>query len=282
MRLLISPNLKMENAEEKILYIAKNISKYGMQPCMLKKTQGYLKISNDNKELLILDSVDDCDMVVALGGDGTIFHSAFDALEYDKPVLGINGGRLGFLSQMEINDLTPLEDIAQKNYRIERRLVLEALIETDKTVYKRLAINDIVFSRESRGRIIDLDVSCNDEFVGRYRADGLIFATPTGSTAYSLSAGGPIVDPSMDCIVFTPICSHSVFDRSILFNCNNEISISHKFPDKNDRLMIIADGNPIVAKGNIKSIKIRMSQKRTGFVCIEGRTFFRTFNQKFK
>ncbi len=280
MRLLISPNLKMENAEEKILYVAESIKKYAMQPCMLRKTKDYFKIAD--ADILILDTIDDCDIVVAIGGDGTIFHSAFDALKYDKPVLGINGGRLGFLSQMEINDLTPLEDIANGNYRVERRLVLEALIETDKTSYKRLAINDIVFSRESRGRIIDLDVSCNGEFVGRYRADGLIFATPTGSTAYSLSAGGPIVDPSMDCIIFTPICSHSVFDRSILFNCSNEINISHKFPDKDDHLMIIADGNPIIAKENIKSIKIKMSQKRTAFICIEGRTFFRTFNQKFK
>ena len=281
MRLLIYPNLKMDGARDKILYVAENILKYGMEPCLSKKAKEVLGF-RDNEGLTILDSMSDCDIVVALGGDGTIFHSAFDALEHDKPVIGINGGRLGFLSQMEISDLTPLKEISNGNYQIERRLVLEAEIETDSGTSKYLAINDIVFSRESRGRIIDLDVSCNKEFVGRYRADGLIFATPTGSTAYSLSAGGPIVDPSMDCIVFTPICSHSVFDRSILFNCSNEISISHKFPDKDDQLLIIADGNPLNIKDTVKSIKIRMSQKRTGFICIKGRTFFRTFNQKFK
>ena len=281
MRLLISPNLKLENAAEITLTVANSIHSYGMEPCLLTTAADTLSL-NSHDGLTIADSIDYCDIVVAVGGDGTIFHCAFDALKSNKPILGINAGRLGFLSQMELSDLSCLSDISKGNYSIENRMVLEAEIITEAESLSYLAINDIVFSRSDVGRIIDLNVECNGEYVGSYRADGLIFATPTGSTAYSLSAGGPVVDPSMDCIVFTPICAHSVFDRSVIFNCNNEISISHKIPDKNDKLIVIVDGQPVILKQSIKSIKIRMSNERTSFICVNGKNFYCTFNKKFK
>ncbi|MEG1973058.1 MAG: NAD(+)/NADH kinase, partial [Oscillospiraceae bacterium] len=225
---------------------------------------------------------DSCDIIVAVGGDGTIFHCAFDALLCDKPILGINAGRLGFLSQMELSDLSPLQYIPSNKFTVEKRMVLEAFIKTSSVDTSFLAINDIVFSRSHLGRIIDLDVKCNDEFVGSYRADGLIFATPTGSTAYSLSAGGPVCDPSMDCIVFTPICAHSVFDRSVLFSGDKEIEVSHKFPDEGDKLIVVVDGQPVLLEETIENITIKMSQKRTQFIVLNGKNFYCTFNKKFK
>src|SRR5574344_2070196 len=131
MRLLISPNLKLENAAEITLTVADNIRSYGMEPCILATAADTLSLNYSHDGLIVADSIDYCDIVVAVGGDGTIFHCAFDALKSNKPILGINAGRLGFLSQMELSDLSCLSDISKGNYSIENRMVLEAEIITE-------------------------------------------------------------------------------------------------------------------------------------------------------
>ena len=167
-----------------------------------------------------------CDAVVAIGGDGTIFHAAADAMRFEKPVLGINAGRLGFLAQAEGDDLSPLDRFAAGDYEIERRLVLQAEVARAGKTEIFYAVNDAVITNPDFGLISEIEVRCGGESVGSYRGDGIIFATPTGSTAYSLSAGGPIADPDVDCMILTPLASHSLVSRSIVFAAQRVLTVT--------------------------------------------------------
>ncbi len=223
-----------------------------------------------------------CDAVIAVGGDGTIFHAAADAMIWEKPVLGINAGRLGFLAQMELDDLSPLADFVAGRYTVEERLVLEAeIIRPERKKKTVRAINDIVFSRPDFGRVFDIEVCCNDGPVGVYRADGIIFATPTGSTAYSLSAGGPIADPTIDCIIMTPMASHSLVSRSIVFSAD-KILTAHSPDSGTDAFYLVADGRPVDAVAQNDIVIIRKSRFRTRFICLHGHNFYHILNEKMK
>ena len=162
------------------------------------------------------------ELVITFGGDGTLLSGARVALRYDIPLVGINLGTVGFLTEEEPGRLTEaLDKILEGKYRIEERSLLEALhVRTGKT---SVALNDIVMTRGGFARLIRVECRVNDEEYGSFTADGLIVATPTGSTGYSLSAGGPIVEPDMSCMIITPVCAHSlqhysgvVSDRSVI------------------------------------------------------------------
>jgi NAD+ kinase len=223
-----------------------------------------------------------CDVVAAIGGDGTIFHAASDAMFYDKPVLGINAGRLGFLAQIEADELSSLSELAEGRYTIEERLVLQAeLHRADGSVSTVYAANDIVFSRPDFGRVFDIEVCCGSDLVGVYRADGIIFATPTGSTAYSLSAGGPIADPTVDCMIMTPLASHSLVSRSIVFSGDQVLS-AHSPDSGTDAFYLVADGKTFDAVAQDDVVTIRKASYKTRFVCLQGRSFYHILNEKMK
>jgi len=151
------------------------------------------------------------DIIVVIGGDGTIIHSAKKAAEFSKPVLGINAGRVGYLAGLEGNELGKLKNLLSGDYSIKSRMLLS--VQIGEKEY--LSLNDAVISKGPVSRMIDITVKLHGECIS-YRADGLIAATPVGSTAYSLSAGGPIVDPDLDSIILTPICPQSLYARPIL------------------------------------------------------------------
>lgn len=158
----------------------------------------------------------DTDAVVAIGGDGTIMHVAKRAAALRLPILGINSGKLGFLAGMEIRDKeTALRALIIGNYVVEERLLLDITLQHAEKHF--LALNEVVVSRGGLSRLVDLQVQSDDGASMQYRADGMMIATPTGSTAYSLSAGGPVVDPRVPCMLLTPICPHSLYARSYVF-----------------------------------------------------------------
>lgn len=264
---------------------AEALRSYGMQVqctdediCRLSLPQGLCRAIACRRELIRT-----CDAVVAVGGDGTIFHAAAEAMYDEKPVLGVNAGRLGFLAQLEGDDLSPLSVFADGNYTIEERLVLEATIcregkENSLPIY---AVNDIVFSRPDFGRVFDIEVRCQEGLVGVYRADGIIFATPTGSTAYSLSAGGPIADPTIDCMIMTPIASHSLVSRSVVFS-GEKVLTAHSPDSGTDAFYLVADGKPVDAVAQNDLVTIRRSRFRTRFICLQGHDFYHILNEKMK
>lgn len=228
------------------------------------------------------DGIRKCDYVVAVGGDGTIFHAAAEAMLYDRAVLGINAGRLGFLAQAEAGDREKLKELVSGSFSLEERLVLSAEITRDDgTVKKAFAVNDIVIARPDFGRVCDIEVRCDGHFVGSYRADGLIFATPTGSTAYSLSAGGPIVDSTVSCILMTPLASHSLVSRSIVFDGGKTLRVQSPECAEN-AFFLLADGKAIDAVGENDAVTIKKAEYKTRFICLNGHNFYQVLTDKMK
>jgi NAD+ kinase len=162
------------------------------------------------------DLSESCDLIIAIGGDGTILNAARLVSTAPRPILGVNLGTLGFLAELSPDDVeTGLNEIAQGHFSIERRMTLEAtIVETGETVR---ALNDVLITKSSQSRIISLEMHEADRWVNTYVADGLIIATPTGSTAYALAAGGPIIEPSVDAMVAAPICPHALTVRPMVF-----------------------------------------------------------------
>lgn len=223
-----------------------------------------------------------CDMVLTIGGDGTIIHAARMAAPLNKPLLGINMGRLGFVAELEPDELDMLSRLADGEFSLEKRMMLKIEHKTASGVCEYYAVNDAVISRGSLSRLIDIDVSLAFErgFICSYRADGLIISTPTGSSAYSLAAGGPVVEPMMKCILMTPVCSHSLFARPVVFSHHSELSVSASCDD-NTEVFITIDGVQTVTVNKEDRILISTANIFTELVKLKDKSFYRVLKDKF-
>ena len=222
-----------------------------------------------------------CDIAITVGGDGTIIHAAKYAARFDKPLIGVNVGRLGFAAAIEIDGIRELTRILDGNYSVEERVLFDVEVIKNGVSKNYLAVNDAVIARGQLSKIIDLQVTLDDEEIAKYRADGLLFSTPTGSTAYSLSAGGPIIAPQLDCILMTPVCPHSLFSRSVIFEGNSVLTVSVKIPDECCCVLTI-DGEKNVDILADDIVKIKKSDLKLKFVSINKRNFYRKLNEKLK
>jgi NAD+ kinase len=178
-------------------------------------------------EVLPEEQVARADLVIAVGGDGTMLYAGSLTRENDIPLLGINRGRLGFLADVMTDDmLTSVDHILAGNYTVESRLLLSAELQrANGEAVTAIAFNDVVLQRSETGRMVDFETSVAGQFVNTHSGDGLIVATPTGSTAYALSCGGPIVEPHLDAMVVVPICPHTLTDRPIVIAASQPIMI---------------------------------------------------------
>ena len=201
------------------------------------------------------------DMIVVLGGDGTILHAAKRAASKGLPVLGINVGRLGFMAGLEPAELDRLSMLVTKNYEIDSRMMLEVQVDDGPISH---ALNDVVISKGAVASLIDIRVNCNTRLVGNYRADGLIVFTPTGSTAYSLSAGGPVIDPEFESLGLTPICPHSLISRTILFSPDEQICL---YPESTGRKSYLRlDGRQTAVLTSGMRVRVRRAKQKTRLV----------------
>lgn len=171
----------------------------------------------------------EAELVLVIGGDGSMLEAARRAAKNGIPVLGINMGRVGYMTELELTELELLDKVFGGEYRLDERAMLSVRIVSDKgqTRFRADALNEAVIANGSTARIIDVELFDGNEPVSTYRADGLVVATPTGSTAYSLSAGGPIVDPKLSCICVTPVCSHSLLARPLIFPDTAELKVKN-------------------------------------------------------
>lgn len=216
-----------------------------------------------------------CDVVVAIGGDGTIIHSAKKAALHNKAILGINAGRLGYLAGLEENEISLLDDLLNGNYEIEKRMLLSVELN-GKELY---CLNDAVISKGTHSRMIDITVSVGNDNVS-YRADGLIAATPTGSTAYSLSAGGPIIDPSLESIALTPICPQSLFARPILLHSDALVSITADPPEETGAFLTI-DGEESFSLSKNAVVWVKKAENiSVSLIKLQDRAFLTALSEK--
>jgi NAD+ kinase len=222
------------------------------------------------------------DLIVVLGGDGTLLAVARLVDGLGVPILGVNLGGLGFLTATTLEALFPtLEAVLRGDYTAEERLVLTALLSRrGARVAEQLALNDVVVAKGALGRLIDLDVRADGQPMTAYRADGLIIATPTGSTAYNLSAAGPILFPTMDAVVLTPICSHTLTNRPIVLPASIplEVRLLTDAPD----VVLSVDGHPgpPVAAGDV--VHVRQARARIRLIRDPRKSYFEVLRTKLK
>ncbi len=222
------------------------------------------------------------DLIVVLGGDGTLLSVARLVGGLGVPILGVNLGHLGFLTATALEALYPtLEAVLRGEYTAEDRMVLAASLSRNGDVLADyLALNDIVIAKGALGRLIDLEVSADGQLMTAYRADGLIIATPTGSTAYNLSASGPILFPTMDAVVLTPICSHALTNRPIVLPgaIQLEVSLLADMPD----VMLWLDGQPGLPVMPKDVVRIRQAEARIRLIRDPQKTYFQVLRTKLK
>jgi len=225
------------------------------------------------------------DLIVVLGGDGTLLSVAgcVGTADVDVPILGVNFGSLGFLTEATLPELyQSLEAALSGEARVEERLMLRATtMRRGVALLEHLALNDVVITKAARARMTDLSVSVGDEFVTRVKADGLIVATPTGSTAYNLAAGGPIVQPVVDAIVLTPIAPHMLTNRPIVIPASSLVRVQPMMAER-DELYVTFDGQEGYQLEAGDEVRIRCAERRVRLLKPSSRSYFEVLRQKLK
>lgn len=226
----------------------------------------------------------DTQCAIVLGGDGTMIQAANDLLHTGIPILGVNIGTLGFLTEVERQNLLPsLGQLVAGDYGVENRILLKGQIHrADALEDAGYALNDFVVSKRGMCRLISVDVYINDEWVDRYRADGLIAATPTGSTGYNLSAGGPVLAPSIHSLVITPICAHSLNKRSLVVSAGDSLrfEIGKSKEIAVDEAAVFADGRVLAPLESGDYIELTVPKEESRFVKLTKVSFFEKMRGK--
>jgi NAD+ kinase len=219
------------------------------------------------------------DVIISLGGDGTLLASARVVRDHGTPILGINLGSLGFLTQLTpVNLEETLTAVLEKRHRIEKRMVAEAEIEHGPEIDHPFALNDVVVDRGSVSRIISLDLYANDYFICSYAADGLIICTPTGSTAYSLAVGGPILTPMMNAFTVSPISAFSLTTRPIIFSGNDDLRVVVR--SKHSNPVLTLDGQVDCRLPQESSFIVRKADYYINFIVFRSNTFYDVLRSK--
>lgn len=215
------------------------------------------------------------DVMIVLGGDGTILKAARHCAVSGIPLLGINLGRIGYMAELELDELHMLSRLGSGEYKVERRMMLEADIGGERL----FALNEAVVGGASIFRIVEIELYCDEKPVNCYRADGLIASTPTGSTAYSMSAGGAVVDPRMDAMLITPICSHSLNATPLVFSAESELRMKN-VTSREEKLYINVDGCETRTLSLGESVTIRRSPETVSFIRLKDGGFYEVLRHK--
>ena len=227
------------------------------------------------------EELKNADMLLCFGGDGTILHSSKAATFHNIPVLGVNIGTMGFMAELEAGELNLLSRLATGQYTVEKRMMLSVDVQHEgQTIYNDTALNDIAITKGAVARVIQLDVFCDGVLAYNFAGDGVLVSTPTGSTAYSLSAGGPLVEPTARNIIVTPICAHTVQARPFVTSKDREITIRiGKTGRKN--AFLSTDGGRAVRLNLGDVVRVRRSRHETRLVRLKRTSFFEIINNKF-
>ena len=222
------------------------------------------------------------DAIICFGGDGTILHIAKTATRHDLPVLGVNIGTMGFMAELEGSELSELARLANDDYTLDERMMLDATVYRDRDiVFHDICLNDVAITKGSVGRIVHLNVKCDDVTAMECGGDGIIVATPTGSTAYSLSAGGPIVEPDARNIIITPVCAHDMLSRSMVMSDKRIVTVQMTQNVRRNAFLSVDGGKAIrMNMGDLAIIK--KSRLETRLVRLNDRSFYEVLNTKFQ
>lgn len=220
------------------------------------------------------------DILVCFGGDGTILHAAKDANQFNVPILGVNLGSVGFMAELELGELSMLSKLPAGKYDVEERMMLDVTVRRDgKVIYSDIALNDAALTKGAVARVVDLEVLGDKTTITKMSADGVVISTPTGSTAYSMSAGGPIVEPTAENIIVTPICPHALSARSFVLGHERTVSIKLGRMARKTAFLSVDGGKAFKLNGG-DVVEAKVSKSKTRLVRVTGRTFYEILNHK--
>ena len=283
MKVVLSPNpyrdkgLKAAQAAERVLR-STGVETVMCLPFELEK--GSVELPRHIRFQDAREELKTADMLICFGGDGTILHAAKDANACHVPVLGVNLGSVGFMAELEQGELSMLSRLASGKYTVEDRMMLDVAVRREgKVVYRDLALNDAVVSKGAVARVVDLEVCGDGTLISSFSADGVVVSTPTGSTAYAMSAGGPIVEPTAENIIVTPICPHALSARSFVLSRGRKVSVRLGKLTRRTAYLSVDGGRAFRLSGS-DTVELRESQSRTRLVRVTGRSFYEILNHK--
>jgi len=252
--------------------IKKKFDEYGVKVLISKKSAKLLGINGVEFDYMCKNS----DLLICVGGDGTLISISRKSYIYDKPILAINAGKLGFLTDINFNEIESFIDkLFLGDYRIDKRMVLNVFFHTKNGKKDAVAFNDIVFSRQMIGGMINLKGYIDGVLFNNYYGDGLIVSTPTGSTAYNLSSGGPVVYPLTEALILTPLCSHSLTQRPLILPVDFQVELKSK-----DDVSISLDGQENFNMKDYESVEFKIAPRGVKLIHRTERNYFKVLREK--
>lgn len=260
-----------KDANGSILSSIKEIVKKHMPDSNIKSYKDSIGLDEENTKEL--------DIVIVLGGDGTILRTARILAKYEIPIIGVNIGHLGFLAGVECSEFEwAVQRLKEGAFTLEERMMLKCTLKNSKGIFVYNSLNDIVISKGALSRIVRYDITVDNNFYNCFSADGVIISTPTGSTAYSYSAGGPIIYPNLSVIEITPICPHSTGIRTLVLDSKSEVGI--KIKQTNESIFLTVDGQESIQLDNFYSLTIGLSEWKCKIVRLGNYNYFDVLREK--
>lgn len=281
---ILTPNPYRDKNFQTVREAARVLKEAGMEVklCLPFEVDKSYELPKDLKFSRLDREIQNASVVVCFGGDGTILHMAKAATKHGIPILGVNIGTMGFMAELESSELDQLARLANDDYKIDKRMMLDVTVHRDRDIiFHDICLNDAAITKGAIARIVHLDVKCDGTMAMELGGDGVIVSTPTGSTAYSLSAGGPIVEPDATSMLITPICAHDVAARSLVVSEKREITVAMSINARRNAFLSVDGGKAL--RMNIGDVAtIRKSPLVTKLVRLKDRSFYDVINMKFK
>ena len=281
---ILTPNPYRDKNFQTVRQAAEVLKSCGIQPkiCLPFDVDRSFELPKDLRFSKLERELPNADLVICFGGDGTILHMAKAATRRGIPILGVNIGTMGFMAELESSELDKLALLAKGEYTLESRMMLDVVVQRDRDIiFHDICLNDVVVTKGAVARIVHLEVKCDGVPVMECGGDGVIVSTPTGSTAYSFSAGGPIVEPAAKNIIVTPICAHDVGSRCIVTSDKRVINVSIVKNARRNAFLSV-DGGRAQRLNMGDLVTVKKSNLETKLLRLKDRSFFDVVNAKFK
>lgn len=278
MKVFIVPCADKEKSIAALPSVINILKSTGVLPVLPESASGYCR-DYRAKYMDSASALRECDMLMTIGGDGMILEWGKRAAAEGKPVVGINTGRVGFMTAIDADETEKLRAIADGTYTVSRRMMLSAQFTHSGVTKEITALNDVVLFKEAGSKLPEFEVKISGVTVNKVRADGIILSTPTGSTAYALAAGGPIIEPTVKCIQLTTLCAHTLLNRPMIFSSNDTVTVN-VIPYEGSRVYLSADGENGTEFSPDDRLVISKSDVFMELVEIGERSFYNTVGEK--
>lgn len=283
-RVILTPNPYRDKNFQTVRSAMKILQDAGIEPrlCLPFEVDRSYALPRDLRFHKLDRELQNTELVICFGGDGTILHMAKAATRHGVPILGVNIGTMGFMAELESSELDKLAQLASEDYKLDSRMMLDVMVHRDRDIiYHDICLNDVVITKGAVARIVHLSVRCDGVQAMECGGDGIIVATPTGSTAYNLSAGGPIVEPEARNILVTPICAHDMASRCMVASDKRVITVGLTHNARRNAFLSVDGGKAVrLNMGDIATI--RRSNMETKLLRLKERSFYDVVNMKFK